>query len=89
MKSEIHLETDVETIVNSCKSMGKTRTGALIVIERNQKLDFVKISGDAMNAEVNQPILESIFYKNSPLHDGALIIKGQYHCSNSNYITVI
>jgi diadenylate cyclase len=75
MKSEIHLETDVETIVISCESMGKSRTGALIVIERNQKLDFVKTSGDAMNAEVNQPILESIFYKNSPLHDGALIIK--------------
>lgn len=75
MKSEIHLETDVETIVISCESMGKTRTGALIVIERNQKLDFVKTSGDAMNVEVNQPILESIFFKNSPLHDGALIIK--------------
>lgn len=75
MKSEIHLETDVETIVNSCESMGKIRTGALIVFERNQKLDFVKISGDTMNAEINQPILESIFYKNSPLHDGAIIIK--------------
>ena len=75
VKSEINIETDVETIVNTCEAMGKTRTGALIVFERNQKLDFVKPTGDTMNAEVNKPILESIFYKNSPLHDGAIIIK--------------
>lgn len=75
MKSEVHLETEVEVIVNSCESMGKSKTGALIVIERNQSLDFVKTTGDRMNTEVNQPILESIFYKNSPLHDGAIIIK--------------
>ncbi len=75
LKSEVHIETDVETIVNTCETMGKTKTGALIVFERNQKLDFVKTSGDTMNAEVNKPILESIFFKNSPLHDGAIIIK--------------
>lgn len=75
MKSEVHIETDVQTIVESCSSMGDSKTGALIVIERDQKLDFVKTSGDAMNAEINKPILESIFYKNSPLHDGAIIIK--------------
>lgn len=75
MKSEINIETDVETIVNTCEAMGKSKTGALIVFERNQKLDFVKTTGDSMNAEVNKPILESIFFKNSPLHDGAIIIK--------------
>lgn len=76
LKSEINLETDVDTIVSSCLSMGKLRTGALLVFERNQKLDFITNTGDKMNAEVNGPILESIFYKNSPLHDGATIIKG-------------
>ena len=75
LKSDIHIETDVETIVNTCETMGKTKTGALIVFERNQSLDFVKTTGDTMHAEVNKPILESIFYKNSPLHDGAVIIK--------------
>ncbi|MFK5879731.1 MAG: diadenylate cyclase CdaA [Flavobacteriaceae bacterium] len=75
LKSDIHIETDVETIVNTCDTMGNTKTGALIVFERNQNLDFVKTSGDTMNAEVNKPILESIFFKNSPLHDGAIIIK--------------
>lgn len=75
VKSEANIETDVDTIVRSCESMGRTKTGALIVFERGQKLDFVKSTGDTMNAEVNKPILESIFYKNSPLHDGAIIIK--------------
>lgn len=74
-KSEVNLETDVEIIIDSCLNMGTSRTGALIVFERGQNLDFVISSGDSMNAEVNKPILDSIFYKNSPLHDGAIVIK--------------
>ncbi len=76
LNTETQLETDVETIVKTCELMGKTKTGALIVLERGQSLDFVKETGDKMNAEVNKPILESIFFKNSPLHDGATIIRG-------------
>jgi len=69
------LKTDVESIVNTCFSMSKTKTGVLIVIERNSKLDFlINNSGDKINADVSQPLLESIFFKNSPLHDGAVII---------------
>ena len=71
-------ETDVTAIVNACEKMGTTKTGAILVLERNNPLDFVKISGDKMNIEVTQPILESIFYKNSPLHDGAAVIDGNY-----------
>jgi len=58
--------------------MGKTNTGALIVIKRNTSLDFVKTSGDSMDMLVNKPILESVFYKNSPLHDGAMIIEDNH-----------
>ncbi|MCF6280293.1 MAG: diadenylate cyclase CdaA [Flavobacteriaceae bacterium] len=76
LKSEVQIETDIDTLVNACEAMGKTKTGALIVLERAQNLDFVKASGDTMNTEINQPILESIFFKNSPLHDGAIIING-------------
>ena len=54
--------------------MGSSKTGALIVIERNNNLDIIANSGDEMNIAVTQPILESIFFKNSPLHDGAVII---------------
>lgn len=78
LKTEINTNMDVETVVNSCDVMTKTKTGALIVLERTNNLDFVKPSGDHMNSEINQPILESIFYKNSPLHDGALIIKENF-----------
>jgi DNA integrity scanning protein DisA with diadenylate cyclase activity len=55
--------------------MGTTLTGALIVLERNNNLDFLTGTGDAMNISVTQPIIESIFFKNSPLHDGAVIIE--------------
>jgi uncharacterized protein (TIGR00159 family) len=69
------LKTNLEGIIAACKKMSSTNTGALIVIQRNNSLDFVKNSGDQMNLEVNQPIIESVFFKNSPLHDGAMIIE--------------
>ena len=75
LKSESITITDVESVVSSCIDMSNTKTGALIVIGRNNSLDFVKHTGDSMNAEVNIPLLKSIFYKNSPLHDGAIIIE--------------
>jgi len=74
LNPETKIETDVDTLVNACETMGRSKTGALIVLERGQSLDFVKVTGDKMNIEINQPILESIFFKNSPLHDGAAII---------------
>ncbi len=67
--------TNVGAIVSACKKMSGSKTGALIVLQRNNSLDFVKNSGDEMNLELNQPIIESIFFKNSPLHDGAIIIE--------------
>jgi DNA integrity scanning protein DisA with diadenylate cyclase activity len=54
--------------------MATTNTGALIVLERNNNLDFLTNTGDEMNILVSQPIIESIFFKNSPLHDGAIVI---------------
>lgn len=78
LSKESEITTNVSAIVKACKTMGGTKTGALIVIERNNSLDFVKNTGDEMNIEINQPILESIFYKNSPLHDGAIIIEENF-----------
>ncbi len=69
---------NVKAIIDACMNMGKTNTGALIVIKRNTSLDFVKTSGDSMDIIVNTPILESVFYKNSPLHDGAVIIEDNH-----------
>jgi len=78
LQSEINTETDVETIVSTLKKLSVTKTGVLLVIERTNKLDFLINSGDTMNALVNGAIIESIFYKNSPLHDGATIIRDNY-----------
>lgn len=78
IKDDLETPNDVEAIVKACENMGKTNTGALIVIQKSTSLDFVKNSGDAMKILVNQPIIESIFYKNSILHDGAMIIEDNY-----------
>jgi len=74
-KNDIILEIDVNAILDACVNMSNIRTGALIVIRRTTSLEFVKATGDAMEIEVNRPIIESVFYKNSTLHDGAMIIE--------------
>lgn len=73
--TQVAPETNIPALIKACEKMSATHTGALLVIKRNTQLDFVKTSGDAMNNEINVPIIESIFYKNSPLHDGAMIIE--------------
>ena len=78
LRTEINSEIDTEKILRACSNMSKTKTGALIVIERTNSLDFLINTGDSMNAQVNEVLLESIFYKNSPLHDGATIIRDNY-----------
>ncbi|SHG60040.1 TIGR00159 family protein [Salegentibacter echinorum] len=75
MQKDSETNTVVDIIVEACSAMGDVYTGALIVIQKNTNLDFVKNSGDKQNIEINQPIVESIFYKNSPLHDGAMVIE--------------
>lgn len=61
-------------IVMACMSMARQKCGALIVIERATPLDDIVATGDVVDARVNQRLIENIFFKNSPLHDGALII---------------
>ncbi len=78
LQSEITVETDADALLNSLKKLSKSKTGALIVIERTNKLDFLINTGDTMNALLNEVIIESIFYKNSPLHDGATIIRDNH-----------
>lgn len=71
---EIH--TRVMPIVYACMSMSKSKTGALIVIQQTMPLDDYEKSGDTIDAEINSRLIENIFFKNSPLHDGAMIIAG-------------
>lgn len=68
--------TNVLPIVKACSNMSKNKTGALIVISRSTDLKFYASTGDMMDAEVSKRLIESIFFKNSPMHDGAIIISG-------------
>lgn len=61
-------------IVMACMSMSKGKVGALIVIERLTPLDEIVETGDIIDANINQRLIENIFFKNSPLHDGAMVI---------------
>ena len=61
-------------VVYACMSMSKSKTGALIVFQRNVPLMDYEKTGDIIDANINTRLIENIFFKNSPLHDGAMII---------------
>ncbi len=61
-------------VVYACTSMSKSKTGALIVIQRKVSLSDYERTGDMIDASINTRLIENIFFKNSPLHDGAMII---------------
>jgi len=64
----------LQPIVMSCMSLSKSKTGALIVIEQSMPLTDYERTGDMINADINSRLIENIFFKNSPLHDGAMIV---------------
>ena len=64
----------VMAIVRACMSMSRTKTGALIVMQRKVPLTDFERTGERLDAPINPRLIESIFFKNSPLHDGAMII---------------
>ena len=68
------VKQDIMPVVMACMNMGRNRIGALIVFERTMPLDDVVSTGDRIDANINQRLIENIFFKNSPLHDGSLII---------------
>lgn len=65
---------DIMPIVMACMNMSRGKVGALIVMEREMALDDIVKTGDEIDAIINQRLIENIFFKNSPLHDGAMII---------------
>ncbi|MBO4944640.1 MAG: diadenylate cyclase CdaA [Muribaculaceae bacterium] len=73
-ENEKDLRRYVFPIVYACMNMAKTKTGALIVIQQDIPLESYERSGDIIDANINARLIENIFFKNSPLHDGALII---------------
>lgn len=73
-KNDEREHTLIMNVVYACMSMSKSKTGALIVIEQDVPLENYEKTGDMINAEINTRLIENIFFKNSPLHDGAMII---------------
>ncbi|OHX66321.1 diadenylate cyclase CdaA [Flammeovirga pacifica] len=69
---EINL--DIPSIIDAMKDMSNTNTGALIVISKDSDLQFYSETGDFVDAKISKRLLLSIFFKNSPMHDGACII---------------
>lgn len=66
---------DDDAIINACFSMSDTKTGALIIISKKSDLKFYVNTGEPIDSALTERMLENIFYKNSPMHDGAVIIK--------------
>jgi diadenylate cyclase len=71
---EIPIES-VDELAEACNRMSETRTGALIVLSHVSSLEYVINTGDRIDSIINRRLIENIFYKNTPLHDGALIIE--------------
>ena len=73
-QKQTHTREDIMPIVMACLSMSKQKVGALIIMQRSLPLtDFVR-SGEFIDARISQRLIENIFFKNSPLHDGGMII---------------
>jgi len=74
-REDIELEQMTEELVRATVNMSRTKTGALIVLERETKLGDIIKSGTVINAQISSSLLENIFVPNTPLHDGAVIIR--------------
>lgn len=66
--------SDLEELTAACRKMGETKTGALIVLAHRTDLAPYIETGDEINASINRRLIENIFFKNTPLHDGAMIM---------------
>ena len=68
----------VQEITEACRAMSEQKTGALIVIPHNTSLDYIVETGDRIDANINRRLIMNLFFKNSPLHDGAVIMSNNH-----------
>jgi uncharacterized protein (TIGR00159 family) len=76
VKEELGSPKEAEEIVRACENMASKKTGALIVIGRKGSLDIFSEGGEILKAQISSELLETIFFRNTPLHDGAVLIEG-------------
>ena len=79
-------ERTVDELINAAFTMSKPKTGALIVIERNENLAYIENTGILINGVVSSQLLINIFEHNTPLHDGAVLIRGNTVVSATCYL---
>lgn len=72
-QGEIPPET-LDELTQACRKMSETKTGALIVISHRSSVSQIVETGDLVDAKINRRLIENIFFKNAPLHDGAMVI---------------
>ncbi|MCK9616202.1 MAG: diadenylate cyclase CdaA [Lentimicrobiaceae bacterium] len=71
-------QVNVDAVVQACHKMALSKTGALIVIARKNNLQEYIDTGESINASISDQLIETIFFKNTPLHDGAIIISDNH-----------
>lgn len=74
-ENEEKIERAIYKVANACEDLSRTKTGALIVFERKTKLGDVIETGVNLNADISEELIGNLFFKNSPLHDGAVIVR--------------
>ena len=75
------VESMIVATVSACADMSRTKTGALIVFERKERLGEIIATGTRVDAAPSAELIKNIFFKNSPLHDGAMIVRAGRVCA--------
>lgn len=75
MKTPETDKKEIRPVIQAAYNLAKTKTGALIILANQSDLSFYESTGDKIDAALNARLLENIFFKNSPLHDGAVLIE--------------
>ena len=75
MKVRNSLELNIDSLTKACINMSEIKQGALILLAKQNNLDDIVATGVVVNADISNSLIENIFFKNSPLHDGAMIIR--------------
>ena len=75
LKVRSNVDLNIDAITKACLNMSDIKQGALILLTRQNNLDDIVTTGVVVNADISNPLIENIFFKNSPLHDGAMIIR--------------
>ena len=75
------VESMITATVSACADMSRTKTGALIVFERRERLGEIISTGTMVDAAPSAELIKNIFFKNSPLHDGAMIVRAGRVCA--------